>query len=677
MTSNALNWLVILAFVAGAQFFAADEWEKRLWRKGPDALTSYLKIGFYWSGCGASVLMFMLALAVDPDLFLWMASNGLAVAWLALTSLATAWIAWAMVHRPDCIATRVFNLTLVAGSLTFSYPLLKYLQQGVWLVYPYHAEAFALFMLSIYALLQTGVLTLGFKQRTSTEPPTLLHRLTSDPKFTYTAACVVLNVLWCTIQINLIRQYPVEFRSIKPDETNLAFAFGYTEVEHFTWTTLAVIVYTLILVSFNYRKALSVQDAIMWTSDKATVPVSYARGMENTGLVKKALGLSNLAVVTWHAPESMKGIGTLDFQSGTTFISPGKLHEEGLKQIGDNINLPDFWKAILHPDDYAGAASALNDVLTGKTEEFVGKSRFRSPDGGWFNIRGHAKVERSPVNDLPVCFYGIHVDITDEEMANELLGATKVRQLHALRLIGHDLRSALSTVMLSNAILERQLKGTPQEAQLKYVTKSKTAANSALDYLTEAVTYARSEDIHNAGEPVTLALCNTLNDIVSYEVNRFGAAADKVIIDCPQDAQLAHVLAFPLTAILNNLISNAIKYTPDPEGRVRISVKSLGAKTPGISGCTLIEIADDGVGIPPAFVKRMFTAFSRADNVDSIEGTGLGLAIVANALKALDAEINVISTPEVPRGSVFTLILPNELVRAKPPEKQSEKSSAR
>ena len=153
-----------------------------------------------------------------------------------------------------------------------------------------------------------------------------------------------------------------------------------------------------------------------------------------------------------------------------------------------------------------------------------------------------------------------------------------------------------------------------------------------------------------------------LSELRQRNIERYQVLPHKVEVNCPQGAVLDRVLEFPLISVLNNLISNAIKYTPDAAGKVRITVRALEAETPDVIASTLIEVADDGVGIPVAFVEKMFSAFSRASNVGKIEGIGLGLAIVANAVELLDAEIAVVSTPTIERGTVFSLRLPNALL---------------
>ena len=105
-----------------------------------------------------------------------------------------------------------------------------------------------------------------------------------------------------------------------------------------------------------------------------------------------------------------------------------------------------------------------------------------------------------------------------------------------------------------------------------------------------------------------------------------------------------------LKQVVVNLLDNAIKYTPGG-GRVRLSVRRE-------QGFAILEVADDGIGIPAEALPHVFKRFFRVDSSRSREqgGAGLGLAIVKSICSAHGADIEVISTPG--RGSTFRLRQP-------------------
>jgi signal transduction histidine kinase len=106
--------------------------------------------------------------------------------------------------------------------------------------------------------------------------------------------------------------------------------------------------------------------------------------------------------------------------------------------------------------------------------------------------------------------------------------------------------------------------------------------------------------------------------------------------------------------ILSNLVSNAVKYTPDG-GSVHIRVEPRQKPDAGDTAWVAIDVADNGPGVSPEQQETLFDEFSRFDAA-GVQGSGIGLAISQRIARALGAAITVQST--VGEGSTFTLWLP-------------------
>lgn len=115
-----------------------------------------------------------------------------------------------------------------------------------------------------------------------------------------------------------------------------------------------------------------------------------------------------------------------------------------------------------------------------------------------------------------------------------------------------------------------------------------------------------------------------------------------------------------MSQVLSNLLSNALKYTPD-EGIITVQIKkvltSLAEGKPPLD-CVRIEVKDTGVGIPEADLTKLFNKFYQAQNVPLVKekGSGLGLALVKHVSEAHGGKVGVQS--EVGKGSTFTILLP-------------------
>jgi len=130
----------------------------------------------------------------------------------------------------------------------------------------------------------------------------------------------------------------------------------------------------------------------------------------------------------------------------------------------------------------------------------------------------------------------------------------------------------------------------------------------------------------------------------------------QLVLDrAPEDAEV-FCDAEAVHQILTNLLDNAIKYTPD-NGTVTVGARQLGAADdPG--GRIEFFVRDNGPGIPPDDLPRLFERFYRVDKARSraLGGTGLGLAIVKHLARSQNGEVRVES--QVDKGSTFFLALP-------------------
>jgi signal transduction histidine kinase len=130
---------------------------------------------------------------------------------------------------------------------------------------------------------------------------------------------------------------------------------------------------------------------------------------------------------------------------------------------------------------------------------------------------------------------------------------------------------------------------------------------------------------------------------------RIGTVPAKVAMDCRV-----------LDIALQNLLSNALKYSP-PESTVDLEITGTE------SGRVQFTIRDRGIGIPPADVPHVMSAFFRGGNVGDVPGTGLGLAIVKGCMDVHGGTIEVDSKPEA--GTTVTIRLPDWLrVKSTPQE---------
>lgn len=210
----------------------------------------------------------------------------------------------------------------------------------------------------------------------------------------------------------------------------------------------------------------------------------------------------------------------------------------------------------------------------------------------------------------------------------------------------HDLRAPLMSILglVELSRLEKE-EGNPY-LYLDMIEKSVSKLDNFIQNIIEYYQNARAESAYERiqFEPLVKEVVETLRN--TDQNVRF-------ILDIKQEGDFCSD-EFRIHVVLNNLVSNAIKYqksdSDSPEVRISVNANEQRA---------LIRIQDNGVGILQEHLESIFKMFFRTKTQDRTPGTGIGLYIVKEALSKIGGEIKVSS--EYGTGTTFDLILPNLL----------------
>jgi two-component system sensor histidine kinase/response regulator len=216
-----------------------------------------------------------------------------------------------------------------------------------------------------------------------------------------------------------------------------------------------------------------------------------------------------------------------------------------------------------------------------------------------------------------------------------------------IRLVTHELQAPVSAV---ENYLKLILKGyISQEKQADILRKCIARTQEERTLIADLLELGHLEVIKPSdAEPVQL------DDILRAVLENFQEQIEQKKIDLQLNISepMPAINAIPkqIKSLWTNLISNAVKYTPE-QGKVSIS---LTRESDQIMG----EVSDTGIGIPQGDQEKLFSEFFRAKNAKELEvpGTGLGLAIVKRILDGLKGRITVTSKPG--QGSTFVFTIP-------------------
>jgi signal transduction histidine kinase len=228
----------------------------------------------------------------------------------------------------------------------------------------------------------------------------------------------------------------------------------------------------------------------------------------------------------------------------------------------------------------------------------------------------------------------------------------KEKQLNQLKsqfisMVSHEFRNPLCVLAMMSDMLLRF------DSQLTLEKKEMYAQqiNAAIDYMSqlleEVILLGKVDNGDFQIELTTLNLEEFCNELTTT-LKIIDSHQHPIISIYQQDLAPVQLDANVLRHILNNLISNSLKYSPpDREVRVEVSCQDNTA---------VFCICDRGIGIPKKEQHRLFETFSRCSNVGKIKGTGLGLAIVKHCVDLHGGKICVES--EVGIGTKVTVSLP-------------------
>jgi signal transduction histidine kinase len=226
----------------------------------------------------------------------------------------------------------------------------------------------------------------------------------------------------------------------------------------------------------------------------------------------------------------------------------------------------------------------------------------------------------------------------------EALSRHEERRFAFLAGVAHDLRTPLNALRLSTAAAEREDSPGRLREMLHLASRQVQRMERMLADLLDRV---RIE----AGQLELRPEVRDLRDTVREVARLYDGSSERhhLTVALPPDTVLVRCDALRIEQVLGNLISNAIKYSPDG-GRVSIAL-ALAA------GAAVVSVSDEGVGIPPDARQYIFEPFLRGAHVrDRVEGAGLGLSVARRIVVEHGGAIEVES--ELQRGSTFTIRLP-------------------
>jgi two-component system CheB/CheR fusion protein len=305
------------------------------------------------------------------------------------------------------------------------------------------------------------------------------------------------------------------------------------------------------------------------------------------------------------------------------------------------------WSAIVHPDDRDAYVDAFDATLRDHLP-FQVRARVRRRDGAWrwVESRGNPRLDG---NGKATGMIGSSPDITEMFESQQALREADRRKDEFLAMLAHELRNPLAPIVNATRILRRLAPLGPELEGMREMIERQT------DQLTTLVDDLLDVSRITQGR-ITLRKANVeLMTVLARAIETSRPLIDSrhhhLAVALPTESVRIEGDVARLAQAISNLLNNSAKYTDDG-GQIELKAEVE-------SGHVNIRIKDNGIGIPPEDLARVFDLFTQADrSLDRSQGgLGIGLTVVKKLVEMHGGRVEAYSEGSG-KGSEFVVCLP-------------------
>ncbi len=343
---------------------------------------------------------------------------------------------------------------------------------------------------------------------------------------------------------------------------------------------------------------------------------------------------------------SSAGLWDWDMRSGTMFISPRLKSLLGYDER-EFPDVPESVTAIMHPDERDAVRTALREHLSHDVP-FQAECRLRQKDGRWrwFLVTGLAQRDD---RNRAFRMAGSLIDISERKEGELLLQQSNRAKDEFLATLAHELRNPLAPLRTGLQILKKD--GVAPAVQQRTLQTMDRQLSHMVRLIDDLLDISRINSGKIRLELQRSSLRAALQTAVELAQPSMDAAGHALIVELPEQDIALQGDETRLAQAFGNLLNNAAKYTP-PGGEVRLRAWREGQEA-------LVEVRDNGIGIPPEMLEKVFGLFSQVEPSPGqvTSGLGIGLFLVRSLVELHGGSVRA-SSPGTGKGCTFTVGLP-------------------
>ena len=343
------------------------------------------------------------------------------------------------------------------------------------------------------------------------------------------------------------------------------------------------------------------------------------------------------------------------FYTGSFHLEAASTHDEAIGQ---------YVEQFVHPDD--------KEMFYLKSScEYIGKHLSRDNLFYSFNYR--------QVTDDKEIWYRMHIiaamfskngkvshvvtgimdvdktirnDIQQKQIVEEALQQAKeANQAKSAFLsnMSHDIRTPMNAIIGFSTLAKKHIEET--EKVEEYISKILSASNHLLNLINDVLDMSRIESGKIKIQEEENSLQKVVEDVKNMILPQAQERELEFITNCQVTDNFVYCDKLRLNQVLINLLGNAVKFTPEG-GTISLEITQEPVAPAGY-GVYIFRVKDNGIGIAPEFIDKLFQPFERekTSTASGIQGTGLGLSITKNIVELMGGKIAVSS--EVGKGTEF------------------------
>ena len=258
------------------------------------------------------------------------------------------------------------------------------------------------------------------------------------------------------------------------------------------------------------------------------------------------------------------------------------------------------------------------------------------------------------ISSEAVSFFVLGLLITVGLLSFQLSAQAQLKQAQEISLlkqrffsmVSHELRTPLSTMMVTAQTLNSNYQGLTETKKIDLVQRIENTAKHMSRLVSDILTISRAEIGKLEFSPRLFDLKLFCKDIISELQTCHNR--DNINLEMDGNFDIVYLDENLVRSIVLNLLTNAIKYSPD--------TSPVTLKLSKTQNDIVFQVCDCGSGIPSKKLERLYEVFERGENVKGIQGTGLGLALVKTCVDLHNGNITCDSQKGV--GTTFTVRLP-------------------